>query len=287
MKSNSQTKIKKRKTQKKRTFKTQKRKTSKTPFLKKRGGMDFISKKTSSDILSDYPLGKELTRYLGDEDRHALHIQNSVIDASLGRDCKGLDVDLISIREPQYKDNFWKQIPNPNKGSHVQCWKSNHPPIKDEFDDAITSYLDDNKRDDIIKKWGMIENWNVSQVTDMNCLFSNSDNFNQNIGGWNVSNVKNMEFMFRGADNFNQNIGGWNVSNVTNMMYMFKYAKKFNQDIGGWNVSNVTDMNNMFRDAYNFNQNIGLWNVSKVTDMREMFIDSGLKRNNRPNWWYY
>ena len=126
---------------------------------------------------------------------------------------------------------------------------------------AIQAYLVNETQ--AIKAYGNIENWNVSQVTDMSYMFDNAENFNQNIGGWNVSNVENMEFMFNNAKNFNQNIGGWNVSNVENMFCMFVNASNFNQDIRGWNVSKVTSMSSMFYLANNFNQDIGRWNVSK------------------------
>ncbi len=116
-----------------------------------------------------------------------------------------------------------------------------------------------------------INEWNVSNVTDMSSMFYWASDFNQNIGSWNVSSVTNMSYMFSFAVAFNQNIGSWNVSNVTNMSSMFSFAVAFNQDIGGWNVSNVTTMRHMFNGAYDFNQNIGNWNVSKVKDMGSMF----------------
>jgi surface protein len=52
--------------------------------------------------------------------------------------------------------------------------------------------------------------------------------FNGDISRWNVSNVKDMESMFSFAKSFNQPIGDWDVSNVTNMRCMFFYADKFN-----------------------------------------------------------
>ena len=38
---------------------------------------------------------------------------------------------------------------------------------------------------------------------------------------WNVSNVEDMEFMFNGARSFNQPLNNWDVSKVTDMRYMF------------------------------------------------------------------
>jgi len=116
-----------------------------------------------------------------------------------------------------------------------------------------------------------LENWDLSNITNLVDMFNSASIFNQDIGGWNVSNVTNMSFMFGSATAFNQDISGWNVSNVTNMNSMFIGAFAFNQDIGGWNVSNVVDMGNMFFSAINFNQDIGSWDVSGVNNMSTMF----------------
>jgi surface protein len=130
--------------------------------------------------------------------------------------------------------------------------------------------------DDQIEFNGDISAWDVSNVTNMSFMFtsnpySGGTAFNQNIGEWNVSNVTNMEMMFGRSTAFNQNIGNWDVSNVIDMSYMFLGANSFNQDIGNWDVSNVTKMHSMFTSAVSFNQDIGEWNVSNVTNMISMF----------------
>jgi len=45
--------------------------------------------------------------------------------------------------------------------------------------------------------------------------------FNQDIGSWDVSNVINMDWMFSLAKDFDQDLGGWNVSNVIQNTGMF------------------------------------------------------------------
>ncbi len=114
-------------------------------------------------------------------------------------------------------------------------------------------------------------NWNTSNVTDMNYMFSGANKFNQDIGNWNTSNVTNMGAMFYLSTVFNQPIGNWNTSNVTSMGWMFQGAAAFDQDIGSWNTANVTDMTYVFASASNFNQNISSWNTSNVTGMNGMF----------------
>ena len=96
---------------------------------------------------------------------------------------------------------------------------------------------------------GDISNWDVSNVTNMQCMFDDckySGN-NGDISDWDVSNVTDMSYMFSNSK-YNGDLSRWDVSNVTNMSYLFFYSS-FNGkkgDISNWDVSNVTNMSNMF-----------------------------------------
>ena len=46
--------------------------------------------------------------------------------------------------------------------------------------------------------------------------------FNQSIENWDVSNVTNISGMFRDATAFNQNLSSWSAGNVTNC-FRFSY----------------------------------------------------------------
>ena len=116
---------------------------------------------------------------------------------------------------------------------------------------------------------GDISNWDVSNVTNMQNMFSGSE-FNGDISNWDVSNVTNMQNMFGG--DFNGDISNWDVSNVTNMQNMFS-GSEFNGDISNWDVSNVTNMQNMFGSS-KFNGDISNWDVSNVTEMKWIFSNS-------------
>ena len=108
----------------------------------------------------------------------------------------------------------------------------------------------------------------TSKVTNMRNLF-NSIDVNGNISTWDVSNVTDMLSMFSNSQSFNQDLSSWDVSNVTNMNGMFWFSS-FNNDISSWDTSKVQDMRGMFSNS-NFNQPIGDWDVSSVTDMSIMF----------------
>ena len=120
--------------------------------------------------------------------------------------------------------------------------------------------------------YGHISNWDVSNVTSMVALFSNSS-INPEISNWDVSNVTEMTGMFS-VSQFNKNISNWDVGNVVNMDLMF-YDSVFDQDIGDWDVSNVFGMVDMFYDSV-FDQDIGDWDVSNVVSFSDMFGNSQL-----------
>ena len=88
-----------------------------------------------------------------------------------------------------------------------------------------------------------IDEWDVSNVTNMWGVFNSCKNFNCDLSKWNVSSVTNMAFMFSSCSNFNSDLSGWDVSNVTNMNYMFMYCENFDSDLRGWDVSNVKKYN--------------------------------------------
>ena len=132
-----------------------------------------------------------------------------------------------------------------------------------------------------------LSNWDVSNVKSMRRMFSNCKNFNCDLSKWNVSNVEDMGFMFRGCKNFNSDLSKWNVSNVVDMGCMFLSCDNFNSDgksLNNWDVSNVQDMGYMFQDCYNFNSDLSKWNVSNGIDMGCMF--TGCKSLQQIPSWY-
>jgi surface protein len=105
----------------------------------------------------------------------------------------------------------------------------------------------------------------VSYITDMSYLFYKLNIENIKIDQWDVSNVTNMEGMFYECSNFEGNgLENWDVSNVTTMEDMFSWCKKLNVDLSSWNVTNVKNMSYMFYFCERFNCDLSEWDVSKV-----------------------
>ena len=117
-----------------------------------------------------------------------------------------------------------------------------------------------------------LSNWDVSSVKDMCSMLEGCKNFNCDLSNWNVSSVKGMNSMFWGCENFNCDLSNWDVSSVENMGFMFCGCKKFNSDLSNWVVSSVEKMGSMFDDCVNFNSDLSNWDVSNVEDMCEMFM---------------
>jgi len=70
----------------------------------------------------------------------------------------------------------------------------------DTIHNAVYFYLQGGKNKDvIIKKYGLIGDWNTSQVTNMSKLFCSYHDFNEDISKWDTSNVNMMKKMFCGS----------------------------------------------------------------------------------------
>ena len=107
-----------------------------------------------------------------------------------------------------------------------------------------------------------ISRWDVSDVIDISGMFYDASLFKYDISVWDVSKITSMSRMFYGTS-LNEDISTCDVSNVTNMSIMF-YAAPFNQDISTWDVGNVKYMSHMFRSNSYFNQDLTTWNVNNV-----------------------
>ena len=152
----------------------------------------------------------------------------------------------------------------------------------DDIRVAVTMWFDDENQ--AIERFGRIEEWDVSNISDMSALFRGRGKFNRDLSNWNVGNVKVMTDMFREASAFNQDLSNWKVGNVENMAAMFCKASSFNQDLSNWNVGNVENMAGMFCMASSFNQDLSNWKVGNVKDMSGMFCIASSFNQDLSNW---
>ena len=130
-------------------------------------------------------------------------------------------------------------------------------------------------KNEALKKYGHISDWNTYFITDMSELF-NAKNFNDEINNWNVSNVTNMKNMFFECANFNKSLDKWDVSNVTNMSNMFCLNNSFDKynSLNNWDISNVEYYDGMFEYSNCFLPN--KWRrLDNQSDRKKMFGKAG------------
>ena len=68
------------------------------------------------------------------------------------------------------------------------------PNTKEELKTAVDLYCDNELI--ALEKYGPINTWDTSKITDMSGLFKGKQEFNSDISSWDVSNVSNMKYMF-------------------------------------------------------------------------------------------
>ena len=140
------------------------------------------------------------------------------------------------------------------------------------------------RKEAVKRRFGPIEEWEVSEVTYMYGLFKDQAEFNENISKWSVGKVESMNSTFENATSFNCDLSGWEVSNVESMSKTFAGATSFNCDLSGWDVSKVWDMSFTFDGATSFNQTLsGAWYTSNAYQVAMFYNCPGSILNVRRN----
>ena len=154
------------------------------------------------------------------------------------------------------KESIWSDMQDRSTGETVR------------EEDMITTNKDlKNKIKELYKEQGEGETLDVSSLTniikcdDFSGIFQGYEDVEHIIGleDWDVSNVKNMNSMFWNCKKFNSDLSNWDVSNVENMGFMFKNCENFNSDLSNWNVSSVRDMRDMFDGCYSLKNKPSLY----------------------------
>lgn len=120
-----------------------------------------------------------------------------------------------------------------------------------------------------------IDNWNVTKVEDFFGMFANCTSYNQGMNSWVFGdNIIDFEFIFINCTVFNGAIDQWDVSKLTELIFTFRLCRDFNQDISSWDTSNVTTTQGMFFQTDTFNQDISSWDMSSNTNIENMFFEA-------------
>jgi surface protein len=165
---------------------------------------------------------------------------------------------------------------------------------------AATLYHDN--KDAAVERYGPIESWDTSYVTDMEYLFKDKSAFNSDISGWDASRVTTMKEMFMNTKQFNIDISSWNVGKVVNFDKMFTGAASFCQDLCSWvnacgkliehdNISlkdavdqYVLHSDPITRAVFLYGGCMNSWDTTKVTSMESLFYKKEFFNENIASW---
>ena len=174
----------------------------------------------------------------------------------------GDKLKMISI--DQWGKNKWRSLVASFYGAENMDVKAIDTPDLSQTDSIYSVFRGNTSLKGENANW----NWNTSTITNMGGVFSDTENFNQNIGSWDVSNVVFAGGLFNNATAFNNggsdSIKNWNTGKMTAMNAMFQNAVKFNQPIGSWDVSKAELMSEMFNGARAFNQSLAGWRLDSL-----------------------
>jgi surface protein len=157
-------------------------------------------------------------------------------------------------------------VPLPNGNEERVSSSGRVGSLGGEIDEWIAG---DTRRATVVAKYGPVEEWNLSAVTNMAFVFESDGVFNADISKWNVAGVLNMLNLFYGKRTFNADISKWNVERVSVFTQMFVGATSFNVDISSWNVASATDIRALFYGATSFNRALcGITWIEANADLR-------------------
>ena len=153
---------------------------------------------------------------------------------------------------------------------------------------------DNNQGNGQLKEILGLGNLDVSNVTDMTCMFYGAGSMVQyDIADWDVSSVVSMNHMF--CDNFSLrslDLSRWDVSNVKTMYCMFddNYALKTLGDVSHWNTTSLVDIGGWLNYAKAFtgdnfgNMDLSGWDTHNLKAVGEMFLSTRIHTVDLSGW---
>jgi surface protein len=156
-----------------------------------------------------------------------------------------------------------------------------------ELSDAVDIYLaNDEMYNDLVKKYGYIEDWNVSLITNFGNLFNKNRNlsatsFSADLSRWNMNSAMYLHDMFLGASSFDSDLSDWDVAKVIHFNGLFDGASSFKgKGLDKWDVGSGRLFMVMFSSTDSLNlPDISGWDVSNARNMKAMFRNSNFGSN--------
>ncbi|WP_301389864.1 BspA family leucine-rich repeat surface protein [Enterococcus entomosocium] len=154
----------------------------------------------------------------------------------------------------------------------VSTWDlSNVTSLERMFSNSVVSQLD-------------VSNWELSRVTNMDSVFFASNIESVPVDNWDVSNVRTMQGMFRHSPIKKLNLSNWNVENVQSFAWMFQYSGIEQVNVSGWTLDHARTMRAMFQGTPLNELNVSSWDISNIDDLGWMFRGSSIRELDLSNW---
>jgi surface protein len=135
-----------------------------------------------------------------------------------------------------------------------------------------------------------LSNWKFNHnVRNLTGLFMGCESFEgKGLENWDVSQITNMGHMFAGCVKFNADISKWNVYPLYLAKNMFHGCKAFNQDLSNWDVKNLMDITEMFRDS-GMTYNLAKWatKLHNKCKIKNAFTNTPVTRSRQQPGWYF
>lgn len=226
----------------------------------------------SYDFLVNYGDGTDWKQVSAYNDANATHLYtlaNTYEVKILGR-CSSFTLDAYAYRNKITKVTQW---------GHVKCNSMNFNGANlltvtatDTLDTSqFTTFLTFFKDCWELQLVPNMDNWDTSNVTNLNSIFFRARKFNDAVGSWNTAKVTNMDNVFNNADWFNQPLTNWTTPLVTGMQSMFYEAYSFNYSLAHFYYGNVASMHQMMARAYAFDQDVSGRDTSSCGNMYALF----------------
>ncbi|MCW07391.1 BspA family leucine-rich repeat surface protein [Listeria monocytogenes] len=138
------------------------------------------------------------------------------------------------------------------------------------FDTSNVSYMNEMFSRSAVTSLDL-SNFDTSNVTAMMNMFYGSAATSIDVSNFDTSNVTTMRNMFSGSAATSIDVSNFNTSNVTTMYGMFSGSAVTSIDVSNFDTSNVTNMPYMFSRSAVTTLDVSSFNTSKVTNMTDMF----------------